>query len=194
MRAGAERTSQMSVEEFEAIASAAPETVTLEFIDGRLGVKRAADGSRGTVVAWLARRCMRSRPDLDLYRGQGLRVDVSGEGRARPDAVLVPEAHFAGHGEWADPDGVLMVVEVTPYDADTDRWDRQEKPAVYGRSGIPLYLLIDRGSRTVVVHSRPDPLVGGYREVRTAAFGERVSLPEPVGTELDTEILGAYVR
>ena len=31
----AERTSQMSVEEFETIAAAAPETVTLEFVDGR---------------------------------------------------------------------------------------------------------------------------------------------------------------
>ncbi|MFE0509953.1 hypothetical protein [Streptomyces sp. NPDC058964] len=37
-------------------------------------------------------------------------------------------AHFAGHGEWADPKGVLLVVEVTSHDSDTDRRDRQEKP------------------------------------------------------------------
>ncbi len=37
--------------------------------------------------------------------------------------MIAPEAHFAGHGEWADPAGVLMLVEVTSYDSDTDRRD-----------------------------------------------------------------------
>ncbi|MGW0712347.1 Uma2 family endonuclease [Streptomyces sp. NPDC002643] len=190
----AERTSQMSVEEFETIASSAPETVTLEFINGQIGVKKVADGDHDTIVTWLARRCMRSRPDLDLYQGRGLKVESYREGRAKPDAVLTPEAHFAGHGEWADPQGALMVVEVTSYDSDTDRRDRHEKPAAYGQSGIPLYLLIDRDSCTVTVHSGPDPLVGGYRDIRTAKFGETVHLPDPIGIELDTEILKNYVR
>ncbi|MFQ3556855.1 Uma2 family endonuclease [Streptomyces gramineus] len=190
----AERTSQMSVEDFETIASAAPETVTLEFIDGRIGVKKVTDGDRSTVVSWLARRCMQTRPDLDLYYGRGLRVEACREGRARPDAVLAPEAHFAGYGEWADPDGALMVVEITSYDSDTDRRDRHEKPTAYGQAGIPLYLLIDRDSCTVAVHSGPDRQIGGYRTVQTAKFGESVILPAPMGIELDTEILNNYVR
>ncbi|MCX4738175.1 Uma2 family endonuclease [Streptomyces antibioticus] len=190
----AERMSQMSVVEFEAIAAAAPETVTLEFINGRIGVKKVADGDHDTIVTWLARRCMRTRPDLDLYQGRGLRVEAYREGRVRPDAVLVPEAHFAGQGEWADPDGALMVVEVTSYDSDTDRRDRHEKPTAYGQSGIPLYLLIDRDSCTVTVHSGPDRQIGGYRSVQVAKFGEKVLLPEPMGIELDTEILKNYVR
>uniref|UniRef100_A0AAU2A4T6 Uma2 family endonuclease n=1 Tax=Streptomyces sp. NBC_00093 TaxID=2975649 RepID=A0AAU2A4T6_9ACTN len=187
MTVEARRTAQMSVEEFEAIASAAPETVTLEFLNGRLGVKRAADGDRSTILTWLTRHCIQARPDLDLYQGTGLRVEAYGEGRAKPDAVLAPEAHFAGHSEWADPDGALMVVEVTSYDSDTDRRDRHEKPAAYGQSGIPLYLLIDRDSCTVTVHSSPDRQVGGYRDIRTAKFGENVALPDPIGIELDTE-------
>lgn len=190
----AERTSQMSVEEFETIASAAPETVTLEFINGRIGVKQVTDGDHSTIVSWLTRRCMQSRPDLDVYQAQGLRVDTYRQGRAKPDAVVTPEAHFAGHGEWADPHGALMVVEVTSYDSDTDRRDRHEKPAAYGQSGIPLYLLIDRDSCTVTVHSSPDPLVGGYRDIHTAKFGEKVCLPGPMDIELDTEILKNYVR
>lgn len=87
-----------------------------------------------------------------------------------------------------------MVVEVTSYDADTDRRDRHEKPAAYGQAGIPLYLLIDRGNRTATVHSSPDRQVGGYRVSRVTKFGETVVLPDPVGIELDTEILGNYVR
>ncbi|MGC9500610.1 Uma2 family endonuclease [Streptomyces sp. WG7] len=190
----AEHTSQMSVDEFETIASAAPETVTLEFIDGRIEVKPMTDGDHNTIVSWLAKRCMQARPDVDLYGTQGLRVDAYRQSRARPDAVLAPEAHFAGHGEWADPAGALMVVEVTSYDSDTDRRSRHEKPAAYGQAGIPLYLLIDRDSGTVTVRSSPDRRVGGYRSIRVAKFGETVPLPDPVGIELDTEILKTYVR
>ncbi|MFE0804048.1 Uma2 family endonuclease [Streptomyces sp. NPDC058812] len=190
----AEHTSQILVEEFETIASAAPETVMLEFIDGRIGVRKATDGDHGTIVSWLAKRCMRARPDLDLCPAQGLRVDAYRQSRARPDAVLAPEAHFAGHGAWADPAGALMVVEVTSYDADTDRRVRHEMPTAYGESGIPVYLLIDRDSRTVTVRSSPDRQVGGYRVAHVAKFGETVALPDPLGIELDTEILKNYVR
>ncbi|MFJ6074745.1 Uma2 family endonuclease [Streptomyces sp. NPDC093065] len=190
----AEHTSQMSVDEFETIASAAPETVTLEFIDGRIGTKPVTDGDHNSIVSWLAKRCMQARPDLDLYQTQGLRVDAYRQSRARPDAVLTPEAHFAGHGEWADPDGALMVVEVTSYDSDTDRRDRHEKPAAYGQAGVPVYLLIDRDTCTVTVHSRTDQRVGGYRDIRLTDFGETAVLPDPVGIELDTEILKSYVR
>ncbi|MFC7897171.1 Uma2 family endonuclease [Streptomyces sp. NPDC057381] len=190
----AEHTSQMSVDEFETIASAAPETVTLEFIDGRIGTKAVTDGDHTAILSWLTRRCMQSRPELDLAQGQGLRVDAYRRSRAKPDAILTAEAHFAGHGEWADPDGALMVVEVTSYDSDTDRRDRHEKPTAYGEAGIPVYLLIDRDFCTVTVYSSPDRKVSGYRDVRVSQFGDRVTLPEPVGIELDTEVLKNYVR
>ncbi|GHI91066.1 Uma2 family endonuclease [Streptomyces olivaceus] len=189
-----EHTSQMPVDDFETIASTAPETVTLEFIDGRIGVKAVTDGDHTTILSWLTRRCMQSRPELDLARGQGLRVDAYRQGRARPDAILTPEAHFAGKGEWADPDGALMVVAVTSYDSDTDRRDRHEKPAAYGEAGVPVYLLIDRDSLTVTVYSSPDRQVGGYRDAHVTKFGETLVLPDPVGIELDTEILKNYVR
>jgi Uma2 family endonuclease len=190
------QTPQMSVEEFERIAAfAAKETddaVRLEFINGRIGVKKVADGDHNSVIVWLSKRCMRARPDLDLHQGQGLRVEKYGEGRARPDAVLVPEDHFAGHGEWADPSGVLLVLEVTSYDSDTDRRDRQEKPVAYGAAGIPFYLLIDRNACTVKLYSDPDPGVG-YRDSRTVPFGVQLLLPHPLGIELDTEKLKQYV-
>ncbi|MBR8642930.1 Uma2 family endonuclease [Streptomyces tuirus] len=186
----------MSVEEFERIAAfAAKETddaVRLEFINGRIGVKKVADGDHNTIVTWLMRRCMQTRPDLDLYQGQGLRVEKYRDGRARPDAVLVPEEHFAGHGEWADPTGVLLVLEVTSYDSDTDRRDRQEKPVAYGAAGIPYYLLVDRDACAVKLYSDPNPGVG-YGNCRTAPFGATLLLPEPLGIELDTEKLKGYV-
>ncbi|AIV36454.1 hypothetical protein NI25_25740 [Streptomyces sp. CCM_MD2014] len=58
----------------------------------------------------------------------GLTVESYREGRARPDGSPVPSHAFAGAGEWADPAPVLMVVEVTSYDSDTDRRSRVDRP------------------------------------------------------------------
>ncbi|RLV01553.1 hypothetical protein CTZ27_13820 [Streptomyces griseocarneus] len=190
----AERTSHMRVEEFEEIASDQPETVTLEFIDGRIEEKQVPDGDHDAIIMWLLRRCMQARPELDLYLTRGLKVGEYRKGRARPDGVLVPVDHFAGHGEWADPDGVLMTVEVTSYDGDTERRDRQEKPAAYAAAGIPVHLLIDRDAGTVVVHTNPDPDRGYYQDIHRAPFGEQVVIPGPVDITLDTETLKNYVR
>ncbi|WP_461036232.1 Uma2 family endonuclease [Streptomyces mayteni] len=183
---------QMLVEEFEEIASAAPETVLLEFINGRIEVKKMPDGNHSTMVMWLIRQCIQARPDLDLHPEQGLIVEEYRKGRAKPDGVLAPVAHFAGQGEWADPEGTLMVVEITSYDGDTDRRDRHEKPAAYAAVGIPIYLLIDRDDSTVTVHSGPEH--GHYRDTHRIGFGEPVTIPAPVDITLDTEILKRYVR
>ncbi|MES4905994.1 MULTISPECIES: Uma2 family endonuclease [unclassified Streptomyces] len=190
-----ERTSHMLVEEFEEIASAAPETVTLEFINGRIEEKCVPDGDHDEIVKWLQKRCMQHRPDLWLYAGErGLKVETYRKGRARPDGVLAPDGRFAGDGEWSDPDGVLMTVEVTSHDGDTDRRDRIEKPAGYAAAGIPVYLLVDRDACEVIVHTNPDPESGRYRDIHQAGFGEQVTLPEPVGITLDTDVLKNYVR
>jgi len=143
----ADHRPQMSVEEFEEIAAHAPETVTLEFINGKIGVKAVPDGDHGAIIMWLLRRCMHSRQDLDLHIEQGLRVGTYRSGHARPDGALAPIAHFAGQGEWAEPQGVLMAVEVTSYDPDTDRRDRVE------------------------------PQGGKYRSVRSHAFGAGIEIP-----------------
>lgn len=197
----AERDVQMSVNEFEKIAELVEkesDAVRFEFIDGRIGVRKVADGDHGEIILWLMGRCMQSRPDLVLNPFQGLKVEKYRHGRARPDGSLVPVRHFAGKGDWADPTGVLMTVEVTSYDSDsdsdsdTDRRDRKEKPVAYAATGIPLYLLIDRDACAVTVHSDPAP--DGYRHIETVKFGGKLRLPDPVGIELDTEALKNFVR
>ncbi|EPD56263.1 MULTISPECIES: Uma2 family endonuclease [unclassified Streptomyces] len=188
-------SSQLSVDMFERIAEFAEredETVRFEFIDGRIGLKKVTNGNHGAITMWLIRQCMRARPELDLNPLQGLKVEAYRKGRARPDGVLAPVDHFAGQGDWAEPHGVLMVVEITSYDSDTHRRDRVEKPRAYGEAGIPVYLLIDRDNLSVLVHSKPDP-EAGYRHVDVARFGEKVGLPDPVCIELDTEELKQYV-
>jgi Uma2 family endonuclease len=180
----------MSIDEFEELARRAPENVRLEFINGKVQVKPVPDGTHGTIVMWLLKRCMQQRPDLELYMEQGLKVEAYRNGRARPDGALVPEEHFLGQGEWADPAGVLMTVEVTSRDHDTDRRDRIEKPDCYASAGIPIYLLIDRDECTVTVHFEPKD--GSYRSRTSRPFGAVMELPQPVGITLETEKLKDY--
>lgn len=188
----------MTVEEFEKLAAFAArefEAVRLEFTEGRIGIKGATDGSHSEVIRWLQESCLRAADTgLWLYGGGelGLRIEKYRKGRALPDAVLAPRGTFAGKGDWADTNGVLMTVEVTSYDADTRRRDRGEKPFGYADAGIPYYLLIDRDDCSVTLYGDPAPGVG-YRSTDKKPFGTKLSLPEPIGIELDTEELRQYV-
>ncbi|MFI0810622.1 Uma2 family endonuclease [Streptomyces echinatus] len=187
-------SSQMSVDMFERIAEFAAredETVGFEFIDGRIGVKKVTNGNHDEITMWLVFRCKHARPELTLYPDRGLKVGVYRNGRARPDGVLAPAGHFTGKGNWADPQGVLMTVEITSHDSDTHSRDRVEKPRAYAEAGIPVYLLIDRENLSILVHSNPD-LEVGYRDVHVARLGGTITLPDPVGIELDTEDLKPY--
>lgn len=183
---------QMLVEEFEDIARHAPETVRLEFVHGKLGVKAASDGDHSEIIRWITERCMQLRPDLGLYPERGLKVEAYREGRARPDGTLAPKGTFAGHGEWSDAGQVLMVVEVTSYDSDTDHCDRVEKPRAYAQTAIPVYLLVDRNTCETFVFSKPEH--GVYTSIARLPFGKTVELPAPVGITLDTEALKAWVH
>ncbi|GAA2714218.1 MULTISPECIES: Uma2 family endonuclease [Streptomyces] len=184
---------QMLPEEFEDFARAAARAVEgprYEFIRGRVGIKPVPDGVHGRIIQWLTRICMQARPDLWLHE-QGLKVETYRKGYARPDGTLAPSDAFIGEGEWASADQVLMVVEVTSYDSDTHLRDRIDKPRAYAESGIPVYLLIDRDSREITVHSRPDGM--RYELAETVPFGKSVRLPDPVGIGLDTEPLNDWV-
>ncbi|GAA3052759.1 hypothetical protein GCM10020000_37930 [Streptomyces olivoverticillatus] len=112
------------------------------------------------------------------------------KGRAHPDGSLAPRNHFTGQGEWADPEGVLMTVEVTSYDRDTDRRDRLEKRDGYAAVGIPVYLLVDRDRCELTVHTEPEG--GKYCNIVTRSFGARVEIPDPVGVVLETEELKEF--
>lgn len=70
--------------------------------------------------------------------------------------------------------------------------DRNEKPHGYAAANIPVYLLIDRESDTLVVHSEPDK--GRYRQQLSYDYGDAVPLPGPVDITLDTEELKGYAR
>ncbi|RKS09002.1 Uma2 family endonuclease [Nocardiopsis sp. Huas11] len=184
---------QISPELFEEIAHlAAREDVHLEYLNGKMETRPVPDGDHDEILMWMMQEFMGHRPDLRLnITGRGLKVDTYRNGRARPDGVLAPREHFRGSPEWAEPDGVLAVVEVTSGDADTHTRDRVEKPAAYAATGIGVYLLVDRDANAVVVHSRP--AVGRYLDRSEHPYGEAVEVPG-VGIVLDTDTLKRFAR
>ncbi|MFE2261825.1 Uma2 family endonuclease [Streptomyces griseosporeus] len=181
---------QMSVEEFEELERHAPESVRLEFINGKVQVKAVTDGNHSEIYMWLLEQCMQARPELRLHPERGLKTEAYRKGRARADAVLVPRGSLRGRGEWSEADGVLMAVEITSYDSDTAQRDRVEKPGGYAAAGIPVYLLIDRDDCSLVVFNQPED--GHYRHEEKLPFGATVELPEPVNITLDTEPLKEF--
>jgi Uma2 family endonuclease len=182
---------KLSIEQFEVIAQAAArEDVTLEYLNGQMEIRTVPDSDHNAILMWLMRQFMTQRADLDLnVTGQGLKVDAYCKGRARPDGILAPVDHFAGQGEWADPHGVLAVVEVTSWDSDTNARDRVEKARAYAACDIGTYLLIDRDDDTVTVHS--EPTGGRYRNIAKLGYGHTVEIPG-VGITLNTDGLKRY--
>ncbi|MDN3023412.1 Uma2 family endonuclease [Streptomyces sp. S.PB5] len=180
----------LSVEDFEELAHEAPETVRLEYINGKLEVKAVPDGNHGSIFMWLLRQCLLQRPELDLMPERGVKAEAYRKGRAITDGFLAPVDHFRGHGNWSDPDGALMAVEITSHDRDTDQRDRIDKPLGYAQAEIPVYLLIDRDNHTLTVFSEPKD--GHYQQSPSYPWGDTVELPAPVGITLDTEKLKDY--
>ncbi|MDF3142332.1 MULTISPECIES: Uma2 family endonuclease [unclassified Streptomyces] len=184
------RHGPLDVDEFEELAAAAPETVRLEYINGKVEVKAVPDGNRRSIFMWLLRQCMQHRPDLDLVPECGVKAEAYRKGRARTDGSLVPVDHFRGDGEWSKADGILMAVEITSHDRDTNQRDRIDKPVGYAGAEIPVYLLIDRDIDTITVYSEPKD--GRYLQAASYPWGTTVELPAPVGITLDTEKLKDY--
>jgi Uma2 family endonuclease len=183
---------QMEVEEFEELVRRAGKGARLEFLYGKLGAKPMPDGDHMEIIQWLMRLFYQERPELSLYPNNEIKVDAYRGGRAIPDATLAPCRSFVGQPLWKNPDSVLMAVEVTSFDSDTDRRDRIQKPRAYAETGIPIYLLVDRDACQVVVYSTP--VDGIYSSVVPVPFGEPIHLPDPVELTIDTEPLKDWIR
>ncbi|WP_432013678.1 Uma2 family endonuclease [Streptomyces cucumeris] len=173
-----------SVEDaFEALSAAAPEGWRVELIEGEIHVVPPANGEHEEIVSEVSGQVRDHRKDLGRYTGIGLLVPgASPAGRVVPDLVVAPKGSFSDALEYHAPGPAMLVGEVTsPSTADNDRGPKLRG---YARSGIPFYLLIDRGRGQAVLHSLPT----GTRYTRKVEvdLSQPLSLPEPLGFDLDT--------
>ena len=105
----------------------------------------------------------RIQPDLTVFR----------------DAVSLPDMDSV-----MPLDHVVLVAEVVS--ESSIKRDRDVKPFLCARAGIPLYLIIDRFTepRTMTVFSKPRP--DGYAKSDTVVFGAKLLMSAPFEFALDT--------
>jgi hypothetical protein len=106
-----------------------------------------------------------------------------GEERAYgPDIYAAAASAFHTGARYIDGEALSFVCE--PTSASTRLVDWQDKVPVYGRAGVPVYLLLDMRDLTATVFWEPS--AKGYLARRTVPFGGKLEIPDPFGCELDT--------
>ena len=161
------------------LALETPEGFKAELIEGEIVVTPPPDGDHETAIGRIVWQIARQCPEeLDFAGGKGLIVPT---GRFIPDGTFTRDGAMLGRESWSEPEGVLVVLEVT---SSRPGKDREQKRRGCAAAGIPLYLLVDRQRDQVVLHS--EPRHGDYTVVATAALGDPLRLPKPFDFELDT--------
>ncbi|MFR9722613.1 Uma2 family endonuclease [Streptomyces sp. MS19] len=163
----------------------APEGFKAEIIEGIIALSpppsaphnHIASELHGQLFTMLAR-------EWGIYQTLGVAAPPR-DGLFVPDLVVAPKAIVRTAGLHVPADVVELVVEVTS--PSSLRHDRVAKPAGYAAAGVPLYLLVDPfrdGGPLVTLYG--EPVGDTYETLASVKFGETVSLPEPLGVELET--------
>jgi Uma2 family endonuclease len=157
-----------------------------EILDGELVVSPVPS-------RWHERVCQRLFLSLNEFceaRGWDamLRAEVElppNRDRVQPDLTVFRDADSLPDMDNLMPlDHVLLVAEVVS--ASSIKRDREIKPRLCGRAGVPLYLLIDRFTEPISLTILSKPGADGYAKTDTVAFGEKLHLPSPFEFTLDT--------
>ncbi|MEV6835841.1 Uma2 family endonuclease [Streptomyces sp. NPDC051133] len=104
-----------------------------------------------------------------------------------PDIHVAPEQVFETDSNRLDGEALALVAELTSSSTRDD--DLTDKVAVYGRAGIPVYLVLDMQEKRATVFWDPSPK--GYESRETRPFGEELHIPAPFGCTLGTAGFGA---
>lgn len=170
--------------------------LTMEVPDGY-----RAEIIRGSIVVspWSQRfylPIMRSvRAQLEPHAPAGHVVDVAPflfsfpeqERGYGPDVYAADERAFHGRGRYVDGEALSLAAELTS-DSRRDA-DWEEKAPVYGKQGVPVYLLLDMREESATVFWAPSEK--GYTSRTTVPFGKTLHIPAPFDCELETVGFGA---
>ncbi|WP_368073131.1 Uma2 family endonuclease [Streptomyces sp. WMMB 322] len=134
---------------------------------------------------------MRSaRTQLEAHAPEGHIVEIApflftfpSEERAYgPDLYVAAQDAFHTRKRYIDGEALTLVAELTS--PSTRDADRDDKVRVYGRAGVPVYLLLDMEEESATVFWAPTEK--GYTSHTTVPFGKSLHIPAPFDCELDT--------
>ncbi|WP_164555658.1 MULTISPECIES: Uma2 family endonuclease [unclassified Streptomyces] len=167
---------------------------TLDELDVPDGYK--AEIIRGTIVVspWskgyyhrvMRQVCRQLEPHLPAGHSIGfgpfLYVFPGDERAYGPDVHAAPDSAFETTSRHLDGEALSFVAELTsPSTRDDDMTDKVE---TYGKAGVPVYLLLDMQEERATVFSMPS--AKGYESRDTKPFGEKLAIPAPFDSVLDT--------
>lgn len=99
-----------------------------------------------------------------------------------PDLYVAARKAFRTTRRYIDGEALTLVGELTSPSTRADDW--HDKPTVYGRCGIPVYLLLDMQEQSATVFWEPSEL--GYASRTTVRIGKTLHIPAPFDCDLDT--------
>ncbi|WP_174861400.1 Uma2 family endonuclease [Embleya hyalina] len=162
-----------------------------ELIEGEIVVTPPPSGRHEHIIAEMVDQIVVGTDTPMHFSGnKGLRVESAGAlsgNHVIPDGTFAPRelSLFRDAESWMPCAGVAMVVEVTSQRAEIDR---EAKRRSYARSGIPLYLLVDREKGKATLFSEPEG--DDYTTAHSGPFGKEIELPAPFKMTLDTSDFG----
>jgi Uma2 family endonuclease len=163
-----------------------PEGYRAELVDGEIIVTPPPGGNHERCIARIMKQLhTRSSVAMECSAQKGLIVPgAAGQNMVIPDITVVPEKLDLFHDapSWMPTAGVAMVVEITSSSPDRDR---NPKRRSYAAARIPLYLLVDRQERRVILFS--EPARDEYVSTSSVPLGDSLKLPEPFSFTLETD-------
>ncbi|MFE7273631.1 Uma2 family endonuclease [Streptomyces sp. NPDC057623] len=161
----------------------APDGYKAEIIRGSIVLSPFSKGYYTDVMELI---CDQLRPCLPeghrISYGPNLYVFPGDERAYGPDVHAAPRRAFRTTSNRLDGDALSFVAELTSPSTRDD--DLTDKVFVYGRAGVPVYLLLDMQEEQSTVFWTPS--AKGYESRCTRPFGEKLPIPAPFDCTLDT--------
>lgn len=158
-----------------------PEGYRVEIIEGMIVMSPTPAPRHAYIVALIRNAVEAALPDsLGAY--ENVSCEEPEVDYYVPDLAVWPRKLMRTETHWALPgDQCLLAVEVTsPKQGKRDYW----KATGYARSGIPVYLVVDRQRQKCVLFTVPGR--EEYRDRHEIPFGAPVTLPLDTPVIIDT--------
>ncbi|WP_105973044.1 Uma2 family endonuclease [Streptomyces geranii] len=160
-----------------------PDGYRAEIIEGKIVVSPWSKGYYSRVMKLVRRQLEDFLPEGHLIDSSPLLFVFPGVERAYgPDIYAAHERTLETDSNRLDGEGLSFVAELTSPSTRID--DLTDKVEVYGKAGVPVYLVLDMQEEEASLHL--DPYEHGYKSRLTKPFGEKLYIPDPFGCELDT--------
>lgn len=160
----------LSVEEYHRMIEVGifDEDEHVELLEGVIVTMTPHSPAHAHCIRWLTSFLARTLGE-EYAVGVQLPLTLGQRSEPEPDLAVV-KATAASRDR--HPETAVLVVEVA---RESLRQDRKVKGALYARSGVPEYWIVNLQDRVVEVFSDPDAATGAYRRTRTVPSGQTLA-------------------